>query len=99
MLYHLVHRITAEIIADKFNIGVSTIRKYMRIVLDAFVSKEKLFGKYISVPSSARLDRIIAGYVQSCGLLNMCGSIDGSHILLQRRPDKCQTAVVTDFWC
>ena len=99
VLYRLAHGITAEIIADRFNVGASTVRKYMGIVLDALVSRDKLFGKYISVPSGARLDRIIAGYVQSCGLPNVCGSIDGSHIPLQRRPDKRQTAVVADFWC
>jgi hypothetical protein len=99
VLYRLAHGITAEIIADRFNVGASTVRKYMGIVLDALVSRDKLFGKYISVPSGARLDRIITGYVQSCGLPNVCGSIDGSHIPLQRRPDKHQTPVVADFWC
>ena len=82
VLYRLAHGITAEVIADRFNVGASTVRKYMRIVLDALVSRDKLFGKYISVPSGARLDRIIAGFVQSCGLPNVCGSIDGSHIPL-----------------
>jgi hypothetical protein len=99
VLYRLAHGITAEIIADRFNVGASTVRKYMGIVLDALVSRDKLFGKYISVPSDACLDKIIAGYVQSCGLPNVCGSIDGSHIPLQRKPDKRQTAVVADFWC
>jgi len=99
VLYRLAHRITAEIKTDRFNVGASIVRKYMRIVLNALVSRDKVFGKYISVPSSARLDRIIAGYVESCGLPNVCGSIDGSHIPLQRKPDKRQTAVVADFWC
>ena len=99
VLYRLAHGITAKIIADRFNVGASTIRKYMRIVLDALVSRDKLFGKYISVPSGARLDRIIAGYVQSCGLPNVCGSIDGIPLPLQRRPDERQTTVVANFWC
>ena len=98
VLYRLAHGITAEIIADRFNVGASTVRKYMGIVLEALVSRDKLFGKYISVLSGARLDRIIAGYVQSCGLPNVCESIDGSHIPLQRRPDKRQTTVVSDLW-
>ena len=63
VLYRLAHGITAEIIADRFNVGASTVRKYMRIVFDALISRDKLFGKYISVPSNARLDRIIARYV------------------------------------
>jgi DNA-binding NarL/FixJ family response regulator len=58
VLYRLAHGITAKIIADRFNVGASTVRKYMRIVLDALVSRDKLFGKYISVPSGARLDRL-----------------------------------------
>jgi hypothetical protein len=90
VLYHLAYGITTKIIADRFNVGASTIRKYMRIALNALVSRDKLFGKYISVPSSVRLDRIIAWYVQSCGLPNVCRSIDGSHIPLQQRPDKHQ---------
>jgi hypothetical protein len=49
VLYRLAHEITAEIIADRFNVGASTIRKYMRFVLDALVFRDKLFGKYISV--------------------------------------------------
>ena len=97
VLYCLAHGSTAEIIAHRFNIGASTIRKYMRIVLDALVFRDKLFGKYISVSSGAHLDRVIAGYIQSCGLSNVCGSIDGSHIPLQRRSDKPQTAVMADF--
>jgi hypothetical protein len=29
----------------------------------------------------------------------VCESIDGSHIPLQRRPNKRQTTVVADLWC
>ncbi len=97
VLYRLAHGIIAKFLANRFNVGASTIRKYIRIVLDVLVSRDKLFVKYISVPSGARLDRIIAGYVQNCGLPNVCGIIDENHIPLQQRPDKRQTTVVADF--
>jgi len=31
VLYRLAYRITAEIIADRFNVGASTVRKYMKL--------------------------------------------------------------------
>ena len=44
VLYHFAHRITGEIIVDKINVGASTVRKYMRIVLNALVSRDKYLG-------------------------------------------------------
>lgn len=67
----------------------------MHLVIDALVSQDKLFGKYISMPSGTRLDRIMAGYVWSCGLPN--NSIDGCHILMSQKPDKWQTTMVAGF--
>ena len=41
VLYRLANGLTAKIIADRFNVGASTVRKYIRIVLDALISKGK----------------------------------------------------------
>jgi len=71
-----------------YNVGASIVRKYMKIVLGVLVSRDKLFRKYISVPSSVRLDRTIATYVQSRRLSNVCRSINGIHIPFLQRLDK-----------
>jgi hypothetical protein len=37
--------------ANRFNVSASTIRKYVDIVYDVLINKDKLFSKYINIPS------------------------------------------------
>ncbi len=55
VIYRLVHGTSAIHMVDRFNVGASTIRKYVDIVCDTLCDKNKLFNKYISIPSSDHL--------------------------------------------
>ncbi len=52
MIYRLAHGTNAINMANQFNVGASTIRKYVDIVCDTLCDKNKLFNEYISIPSS-----------------------------------------------
>ena len=49
VMYKFTHVVSAPIMAERFNVGALTVRKYVDIVVDAFVSHEKLFDKYIYI--------------------------------------------------
>ncbi len=53
MIYRLVHGISATHNVDWFNVGTSTIMKYVDIMSGAPCDKNKLFNKFISNPSGA----------------------------------------------
>ncbi len=55
VIYRLAHGTSATHKADQFNVGASTIRKYVDIVCDTLCDKNKLFSKYINIPSSDHL--------------------------------------------
>ncbi len=52
VIYRLTHGTSATHMADWFNVIASTIRKYVHIMCDALCDKNKLFSKYINIPSS-----------------------------------------------
>ncbi len=43
--------------ANRFNVETSTLRKYVNIVCDILCDKNKLFSKYISIPSNDHLQK------------------------------------------
>jgi predicted small secreted protein len=57
-----------------FNVGASTMCKYVDVVINALISRDKLFSQYIFIPHGACLLRIMDR------LFHTCGNIDGSHI-------------------
>ena len=59
-------------------------------------TKNKLFFRFIQVPTGERLQNVIQGFTDLTGLPNMCGAIDGSHIKLQKRPPLDRAP--TDYW-
>ncbi len=44
MLYRSALGVSANNIVDRFNVGPSTMHKYVDIVVDALISKDKLFS-------------------------------------------------------
>jgi hypothetical protein len=94
--YMLAHGNSATHMADQFNVRTSTIGKYVDIECDVSCDKNKLFDKYISIPSSDR--KIIDHFHDLASLPNICGAINGTHISLASLPDKRMTFVVSDFF-
>ncbi len=52
VIYRLAHGTNATHMANQFNVGASTIRKYVDIVCDTLCDKNTLFNKYINIPSN-----------------------------------------------
>ncbi len=59
VIYWFVHGFSATHMVDRFNVGGSTIKKYVDIVCDVLTDKDKLFSKYINIPSCQHLKDII----------------------------------------
>ncbi len=73
---------------DHFNVSASTIWKYVDVVCDVFIDRNKLFNKYINIPSRNWLRLVIQKKYELIGLPNICGSIGGTHIPLIDLPSK-----------
>jgi hypothetical protein len=82
VIYQFAHGFNATHMADQFNVGASTIRKYVDILCNVVIDKNKLFSKYINIPLGQCLKDIIACFENFTGALNICGAIDGMHIPL-----------------
>jgi hypothetical protein len=45
MLYWFAHGVSANIIVDRFNVGASAMCKYVDVVINALISRDKLFSQ------------------------------------------------------
>jgi hypothetical protein len=84
--------------SDKFDVGSSTVRKYVDIMCDVLCNKEKLFDKYIKTPTRDRLLHIIQQFEDLTHLPNICGAIDGTHISLAERSNRRYIIAVIDYY-
>jgi hypothetical protein len=50
VVYLFLHGLNVTHMVNWLNLGASTIRKYVYIVCDVLINKNKMFGKYISIP-------------------------------------------------
>lgn len=98
VLYRLAHGISCERMDVLYGCGASTIRKYTKIICRILSSREGLFTTYIHAPTGDRLQDIIDMFRDVTGLPNICGSIDGTHIPLTRRPSSSITPWSSDFF-
>jgi len=98
VIYQFAHGFSATHMINRFNVGASTIRKYVDIVCDVLIDKDKLFNKYISIPSGQRLKDVIVHFENLTSIPNMCGTIDGTHILLVNLLNKKITLAIGDFF-
>jgi hypothetical protein len=66
---------------NQFNVDASTIKKYVDIVYDMLIGKNKLFNKYINIFSCQHLRDINIDLKNLINILNICGTIDGHNLL------------------
>ncbi len=64
---------------DRFNVEAFTMPKYVDIVVDALIFKNKLLNQYIFIPHDLCFRRIMDECFDACGIPNVCGTIDGLH--------------------
>jgi hypothetical protein len=86
LLYRSAHGVSANIIANRFNVEVFTMLKYVDIIVDVLISRDKLFSQYIFISHGPDLLRIMDGFFHACGLPNVYGAIDGFRIPLSQKP-------------
>ncbi len=98
VIYRFAHEFSATFMADRFNVSASTIRKYVDIVCDVLIDKDKLFSKYISILLGQSLKDIIARFENLTCVPNICGVIDGIHIPLADLPSKKITLAIGEFF-
>jgi hypothetical protein len=79
VLYRFVHEVNANIIVNRFNVPIFIMHKYVDIVVDALIFKNKLLNQYILIPHDLCLHRIMDERFDACGIPNVCGTIDGLH--------------------
>lgn len=91
VLYRLAQGLSAREVAEKYNVGASTVGKYTLIVASALADANKLYGRYMAIPTGDRMVRIISQFQQMTNVSNMCGAIDGTHIKLYFKPAKLYT--------
>jgi len=97
VLYMFAHGLSPKHMLDKFDVGTSTICKYVDIVCDVLCNKDKLFDKYIKIPTGDHLLHIIQQFEDLTGLPNICGAIDGTHIPLAERPNRRYNIATIDY--
>ncbi len=79
MLCQFIHGVNANIIVNRFNVGIFIVRKHVDIVVDALIFENKLLNQHIFVPHDLCLRRIMDECFDACRIPNVCGTIDGSH--------------------
>jgi hypothetical protein len=97
VLYQLSHGIFPKRMNALYDVGASTIRKYTNIVCDVS-NGDKLFLVYVHTPTRDRLFNIIERLCGITSLHQICGMIDGTHILLCVKPNKQITSSIVDFY-
>lgn len=67
--------------------------------MDVLSNEKKLFTRYISWPQGDKLQHIIDRFQFICGLRNVVGTIDGSHIPLAQKSTRRDTSMPADIYC
>ncbi len=81
-MYTLVHAISAEWMANLYNVETSTIWKYTIVVCEILGNRDKLFDIYIQILCPSRLCSIIKKFGDIIALQNIVGVINGTYIPL-----------------
>jgi hypothetical protein len=98
VLYKFAHGLSLKHMSDIFGVGTSIIHKYVDIMCDALCNKDKLFNKYIKIPTRDCLLHIIQQFEDLIGLSNRCGAPDRTHIPLAERSNKRYTIATTHYY-
>ncbi|GLJ14703.1 hypothetical protein SUGI_0238360 [Cryptomeria japonica] len=86
VIHRLAHGDSPRKIGDLYNLGASTVIKYTKIITDVLASRNKLYSKYIVIPTEERIQRLSSDFESITGIPNICGAIGGTHIKLQLKP-------------
>lgn len=88
VVFRTVHKLSEKILADRFRVIASTICKYNDLVVGILFDERKLFAKYIFILHGPRLQHIIDIFQYVCGLPNVAGSINSTHIPMGTKPSR-----------
>jgi hypothetical protein len=98
VIYRFAHGHSPEHIQRRLQIAASTLRKYIDILCDILIDRNKLFSTCISIPSRDRLQAIIEDFKDITSLSNICSAINGTHIPLADRLNRRLTLTASDFF-
>ncbi len=84
-VYRFAREFNPKHLSNGFDVGTSTLHKYVNVVCNVLCNKNKFFGK-ISSSFEDHLLHIIQQFQELIGLQNICGIIDGTHISLVEMP-------------
>lgn len=86
VIFRLAHGLSARQVAEKYDVGASTVGKYTLVVTSALADANKLYSRYVAIPTGDRLARIITGFEHLTNLPNFCGALDGTYLKLYFKP-------------
>ncbi|KAG6543027.1 hypothetical protein Mapa_015523 [Marchantia paleacea] len=86
VLHRLAFGLPPSTISNLYNVGPSTVTEYTKQITDILASKNKLYSKFVSIPTGTKLANNIAKFQNLTNIPNICGAIDGTHIKLWRKP-------------
>jgi hypothetical protein len=100
VVYRLAHGVRYTHIADTYGVGPTTVWKYVQIFIKILSDGTQfpIYAKYISNPTKERLQNIINKFHAKTGLPNICGAIDGTHVLLVHRASTKVTLAYSDYY-
>ncbi len=98
VVYQFAHGFNVSHMANQFNVGASTIKKYVDIVCDVLINKDKLFNKYINIPLGQCLRDINLCFENLRGIPNIFGVINKTHIPFVNLPSKIVTLIIGDLF-
>ena len=81
VLHKLAYAETNWNVGNIFGVGKTTILKYLMFICNALADKDKLYLQFIAIPIGMRLKDIIRGFHRIIKLPQICGVIDGSHVI------------------
>ncbi|XP_062510047.1 putative nuclease HARBI1 [Corticium candelabrum] len=87
-LWYLANQETIRSIGDRFGVCDATVHRTVRRMMT--VVKEAIMGEVVVWPTGDRAKAAIEGFRARCGVKNVIGAIDGSHIAI-KAPSQHQT--------
>lgn len=88
VLNRLATGLSPSAVGEIWGVGASTVVKYTKLITSILANKNKLYSKYVVIPTTERQQRITSNFMELTGIPNMCGAIDGTHIVLQKKPEQ-----------
>lgn len=90
ILYRLAHGSSYFLIAEKFGVGESSVRRIVSEGVDAII--QVLGPTFLTWPATQRLAEISRGFQQICGLPNVQGAVDATHVKILAPPGRDMAA-------